>query len=47
MKWIATALLALGAAGFILFREPQLRWESAGAAVIGIVLLVTRHVKAQ
>ena len=47
MKWVATALLALGTAGFLLLRPPQFRWESAGVAVVGFVLLLTRRIRAE
>lgn len=40
MRKIGLALLAAGAAGFLLLRPAAWRWESAGVGVTGIVLLV-------
>ncbi|HWC64739.1 MAG TPA: hypothetical protein VG777_01550 [Thermoanaerobaculia bacterium] len=40
MRKIGFALVAAGAAGFLLLAEPAWRWESAGVAVTGVVLLL-------
>jgi hypothetical protein len=42
MTKIGLALVAAGAAGFLLLADPAWRWESAGVAVTGIVLLLIR-----
>ena len=39
MRKIGAALVVAGAAGFFLLRGPSWRWESAGVAVTGVVLL--------
>jgi hypothetical protein len=40
MKKIGLALVAAGVAGFLLLHPDSWRWESAGAAVTGIVLIL-------
>jgi len=40
MKKIGLALFAAGVAGFLLLRPVSWRWESAGAAVTGIVIVL-------
>lgn len=40
MRKIGLALLVAGAAGFLLLRAAAWRWESAGVAVTGVVMLL-------
>jgi len=40
MKMIGLALVAAGVAGFLLLRPASRRWESAGAAVTGVVIVM-------
>jgi hypothetical protein len=40
MKMIGLALVAAGVAGFLLLRPDSRRWESAGAAVTGVVIVL-------
>jgi len=40
MKSVGILVVLLGLAGVALFSKPDLRWESAGAAVTGIVLVL-------
>ena len=40
MKKIGLALVAAGVAGFLLLRPEAWRWESAGVAVTGAVLVL-------
>ncbi len=41
MKIVGLLVLVLGVAGALFLDKPDLRWESAGAAVAGLVWIVT------
>ena len=41
MRIVGVLVMALGLAGALAFSKPDLRWESAGAGVVGFVLLVS------
>ena len=43
MRKVGLALVLAGAAGFLFLRDPALRWESVGAGITGIVLLLIRE----
>ena len=40
MKSVGFLIVVLGLAGAAVFSKPDLRWESAGAAVTGVVLIL-------
>jgi hypothetical protein len=40
MRKVGLALVAAGIAGFLLLRPVSSRWESAGVAVTGIVIVL-------
>jgi hypothetical protein len=40
VKKVGGFVILLGLAGVAVFSKPDLQWESAGAAVFGVVLLV-------
>ena len=41
MRLVGLLVILLGLAGVLAFSKPELRWESAGAAVTGIVLVLS------
>jgi|PersoiStandDraft_1058852.scaffolds.fasta_scaffold196275_2 hypothetical protein len=44
MRWVGLLVILLGLAGVVAFSKPELRWESAGAAVVGLVLILTAKI---
>lgn len=44
MRYVGLALILLGAAGALLLAKPDLRWESVGAAIVGIVVILTAKI---
>ena len=41
MRIVGLIVTALGAAGALIFSKPDLRWESVGAAIVGVVLILS------
>ncbi len=41
MRIVGLLVVLLGAAGALVFSKPDLRWESVGAAVVGVVLILS------
>jgi hypothetical protein len=41
MRIVGLLLILFGAAGALVFSKPDLRWESVGAAVVGVVLILS------
>ena len=46
MRLVGLFVILLGLAGVLAFSKPDLRWESAGAAVVGLVLILTARIDA-
>jgi hypothetical protein len=44
MRYVGFLLTLLGVAGALVFSKPDLRWESVGAAVVGVVLILTAKI---
>ena len=44
MRYVGLLLIVLGAAGAFAFSKPDLRWESVGAAIMGLVLTLTARI---
>lgn len=41
MRVVGFLVVLLGATGALAFSTPDLRWESVGAAVVGVVLILS------
>ena len=41
MRIVGLLVILLGAAGALVLSKPDLRWESVGAAVVGVVLILS------
>ncbi|MGH9444056.1 MAG: hypothetical protein ACRD16_17470 [Thermoanaerobaculia bacterium] len=41
MRYVGLLVILLGAAGSLVFSKPDLRWEAAGAAIVGVVLVLS------
>jgi apolipoprotein N-acyltransferase len=44
MRLVGLLVILLGLAGALAFSKAELRWESAGAAVVGLVLILTAKI---
>lgn len=41
MRIVGLLVVLLGVAGALVFSKPDLRWESVGVAVVGVVLILS------